>query len=131
MKPYFFLLVIMYAATLVKAGLALAFFPSAEGALKLLADMVLLALCVYGCFALAYGRKIFTPQAWRLVHQATIALGLFTVFLINRAAPDGGVLRLVLTFITYLVFAIPAILYERELKGTGKAGGETGASQHP
>ncbi|MBU1229315.1 MAG: hypothetical protein KKA55_06725 [Proteobacteria bacterium] len=124
MKPYLFMLVIMYAATILKAGFALALAPNPESMLKLLADMTLLGFCVYGCYGLAYGRKLFTPQAWRLVHQGTLVLGLLTIFLINRAAPDSGFLRLALTFITYLVFAIPAILYERELKGPDKAQGE-------
>jgi len=122
MKPYFFLLAIMYVATVLNLGFALAFSPSLDGALKAVADLALFGLCLRASHALAFGKTLYTPQTWRLVYRATLGLGLLTVFLLNRAAPESGVLRLALSFVNYLVFAIPAVLYERELKMKDEAG---------
>lgn len=129
MKGYFFLLSVLYLAFLALAVWGLTTFLHMYITLKLLADIVLPGLCVWACYGLAFKKVYMGPIAWRMVYNLTFILGVFAVLLrgwpdkLGVPSPVGAphVLDLALTFLPYILFAIPAVLYDHELKQKQKA----------
>jgi hypothetical protein len=122
-KGYFYLLAVLFAASAVVRMLSLAMIDDALTQLRYVADVILFGICLAGCFGLAYGRRYFSAQAWRLIAHLTLALGAVTIVL-RVSGPNFGLpaqapadpFSLALSFLPYILFAIPAILYGHSLK---------------
>lgn len=90
-----------------------------------LADVALFTLCLVASYEHGFSRQVLRrmdPRRWRMVGQATLALGVFQAFLFTRGEvlgapvylPDPGVLDLARLFLPYVLFAIPAIVHSSE-----------------
>ncbi|MBN2140747.1 MAG: hypothetical protein PHV85_09890 [Desulfovibrionaceae bacterium] len=129
MKVYFVLLAFLFLSTLLPSGavLAHAFSVHYLKVAKSVGDVVLFALCLVGCFGLAFDRRIFSAGVWGAVKNATLILGAFTVMLLGYGeifgvpTPQGrpSLMRMGLIFLPYVLFAAPAVLYERRLRRDG------------
>jgi hypothetical protein len=124
MKGYFYLLFVLYLATVMRNGLALAYPSHPLVSLRDVAAIVLFGLCVLGCHSMAFARTRFNPPAWRLVYTATLALGVFSLLLHTFGERMGVTwqggkphfLSMVMDFLNYLLFAVPVILLENRMK---------------
>ncbi len=92
-----------------------------------LADVALFTLCLVACYEHGFSSQVLRGmdlRRWRLVGRATLALGVFQVFLLTRGEalgapayiPDPGLLDLARLFLPYVLFAIPAIVHASELQ---------------
>ncbi len=128
MKGYFFLLALLYAVTVFMSLWSLTNPLHLLVALKNALDIALFSLCLTGCYGLAFKRRYLEPARWRITFQATLILGVFSVVLLGfgdrfgvpTPAGNPGLLELGLIFLPYLLFAIPAILYEHALRNDFK-----------
>jgi hypothetical protein len=127
-KGYFYLLCVLFAASALVRILSLVVIEDALTGLRFVADIILFGLCLRGCFGLAFGRRYLSTQAWRLIGHLTLALGGVNVIL-RISGPDLGLapqagpadpFSLALSFLPYILFAIPAILYGHSLQHSTK-----------
>ncbi len=124
MKGYFFLLAILYLVTLLMNIWSLTHHIPTLLAVKNALDIALFALCLLGAFGLAFRRSYWEPLRWRMVYQATLVLGVFSVMIMGfgerfgMPSPMGkpSLLQLGMLFLPYLLFALPVILYEHALR---------------
>jgi hypothetical protein len=97
-----------------------------------LGDCILFTLCLIASYEHGFSRQVLKsmdPRRWRLVGQATLALGVFqTFFLIRGEAlgapdyiPNPGVLDVVRLFLPYVLFAIPAVVHSTELSKSSQS----------
>lgn len=125
MKPYSILLALLWLVTTATDLWGLAYAQHPLFVIKGLGTVVLFTLSLAGCIQLAWGRALvrFAPGQWRMVYQATLALGAFYVLLKNFGELLGvatmsgptNIFQLGLDFLPYLLFAIPIIVLEHEL----------------
>ncbi len=86
------------------------------------ADIVAFGLCLVAAVEMAFHRRWLTSrfgaQGWRLVSRGALVLGAFAVAssAMSRPMSAPGLLQLGLMLVPYVVFAIPVILFENELK---------------
>ena len=124
MKGYFFLLALLYIATMVMNIWSLTHSIPMLMALKNALDIVLFSLCLFGAYGLGFKREYWVPARWRMTYQATLALGVFSVILMGFGERFGmptpytepGIIQLVLMYLPYLLFALPVILYDNTLR---------------
>jgi hypothetical protein len=122
-KGYFYLLAVLFAASVLTRGISLFLVEDLLTQLRYMADIVLFGLCLKGCFGMAFGRTYHSPPVWRLIAHLTLALGGFTLVL-GILGPDLGrsphsptdPISLGFSVLPYVLFAIPAILYGHSLK---------------
>ena len=138
MKGYFVLLCILFVIHTTVNVFVTVVDPHGMRVLKTALDFVLYGLCLYGGYGLMTRKIIWTPMTWRMIYHATLVMGGF--FFLTQGFGDrmgiehpdqgAGMLNLIMTFLKYLLFAIPVILYEHALrKGRwpGDQGPESGA----
>ncbi len=123
MKTYFVLLAILYFGTLANSFIGLAFVAAPVMIAKIAADVALMGVCLWGCYGMAFGKRYLSAPKWRMIYQATLALGVATVLLYANGEVVGlppmqgiGLLHAGMIFLPYVLSAIPIILYEKELK---------------
>ena len=123
MKIYFFLLAVLFLSTAATRLLLLAVSSDPMLWLKVLADVVLFALCLLACYGLAYGRRFFSLSFWAWPGRLTLILGGLHALLIlsslDESASPFWPIDLGMALVIYGLFAVPAILYANELK-TGR-----------
>ncbi|MBU1003882.1 MAG: hypothetical protein KKE73_15330 [Proteobacteria bacterium] len=125
MKPYSILLLVLWLTTSFTDLWSLAYASHHLFVIKSIATVVLFTLCLAGCIQLAWGKTLlrFAPGQWRMVYQATLAIGAFYVMLKNFGDLMGvatmsgpiNIFQIGLDFLPYLLFAIPVIVLEHEL----------------
>ena len=135
MKVYFILLSFLYLMRMFISirsilggllGWSLFSFPNYLYILNHLADMVVFSLCLAGCLDLAFKKRLlnFSPDKWRRTYQATLMVGILNVLLYcygdRFGAPalirNPGIFTVIKFFLPYVLFAIPVIVHEHELK---------------
>ncbi|HDQ41729.1 MAG TPA: hypothetical protein ENN39_11980 [Desulfonatronum sp.] len=120
MKTYFLLLAILFLSSTVTRGVQLLSTTDPLFAFKLVMDIVLFALCLLGCFGLAFGRRFFTAAFWSWAGRLTLILGgghvLLVLSTLREDASPFWPLDLGMAVLIYVLFAIPAILYGNEWK---------------
>lgn len=123
MKTYFVLLAILYVGNLANSFVGLAFVAAPVMIAKIAADVALMSISLWGCYGMAFGKRYLSAAKWRIVYQATLALGVATVLLYANGEVVGlpplegiGLLHAGMIFLPYVLFAVPIILYEKELK---------------
>lgn len=134
MKLYFYMLAVLTLSKMFRAYVLIQeagrFISPTHGSyanmlvVKNIVDMLLFAACLSACGLMAYGKRALDPKSWRLVMNGTLTLGAFSVMLYGfpelfNGPPDyrSSFLWLAGDFLTYVLFAIPVILYERSLRG--------------
>ncbi|TVQ99113.1 MAG: hypothetical protein EA399_08580 [Desulfovibrionales bacterium] len=125
MKVYFVLLAILFLSTTATRLLQLTITTDPALSVKILADIVLFALCLLACHGLAFGRRYFSLSFWAWPGRLTLILGgihvLLTLTTLDESASPFWPIDLGMAAIIYGLFATPAILYANELK-TGLTG---------
>lgn len=124
MKGYFVLLAVLYLVTLLMNVWSLTHRIPTLLAVKNALDIALFALCLLGAYGLAFRRSYWEPLRWRMIYQATLVLGVFSVMIMgfgerfDMPTPytDPSLLLLGMLFLPYLLFALPVILYEHALR---------------
>jgi len=126
MKLYFIILSVLYLSRIIVSVWVMLNPPHYLIFLNHAADMVLFTLCLAGCLDLAFKKRLvnFSTDKWRLTYQATLVLGACTVLLmcygdkVGVPSPVGnpGFLTIGLIYLPYVLFAIPVIVHEHELK---------------
>jgi hypothetical protein len=127
-KFYFILLTVLHMARVLLVSIpALVARPEPDWFFfNHLADCVLFTLCLIASYELGFSRqalKSMNAGRWKLVGQATLALGVFQTFLYTLGErigapdliPNPGILDALRLFLPYLLFAIPAIVHSHEL----------------
>ncbi len=134
MKLYFYMLTVLTLSKLFRAYLliqeASRFISPTYGSyrnmimVKNFADIILFTACLGACYLMAFGKKALEPKTWRLVMNGTLTLGAFSVMLYGfpelfngPPAYGSSFIWLAGDFLTYVLFVIPVILYERSLRG--------------
>ena len=128
MKFYFVLLTLLHIARVLLISIpAMAARPTPDWFFfNHLADCVLFTLCLVASYELGFSRqalKSMDARRWRLAGQATLALGVFQVFLYTLGEsigapdliPEPGILDVLRLYLPYLLFAVPAIVHSHEL----------------
>lgn len=120
MKLYCLLLAILFLSSVVTRVLQLLIVTDSLFAFKVLADIVLFALCLSACFGLAFNRRFLAPAFWAWPGRLTLVLAGFHVLQVLTSLPkDAASFRpvdLAMNILIYVLFAIPAILYANERK---------------
>ncbi|MDY7001164.1 MAG: hypothetical protein SVS15_05205 [Thermodesulfobacteriota bacterium] len=126
MKLYFIILSVLFLTRVLLSVWFLLSLPHYLVFLNHVGDIVLFTLCWAGALDLAFKKRLlnFSPDKWRLTYQATLVLGAGSVLLTKYGADLGvpspagspGILTLGLIFLPYVLFAIPVIVHEHELK---------------
>ena len=124
MKGYCILLAVLYVIHVVMGVFEVVVAPHDMRVLKLVIDAVVFALCLVGCFGLAYRKALWSPLTWRVIYQATLVMGCFFFFAqgfgdsvgIDHPDKDAGLLNLMMNLLNYLLFAVPVIVYEHALR---------------
>ncbi|MEF2146319.1 MAG: hypothetical protein V3573_12815 [Desulfovibrionaceae bacterium] len=87
-----------------------------------LADISLFGLCLRVSYGAAFNRRFFEPPQVRLIYWGTMLLGIVSVVL-RGLGPRAGLPfeaaplpDLVLWFLSYALFAGPAVLLDRSLR---------------
>jgi hypothetical protein len=118
MKFYVILLCVLYLATILKRTLLLLVTPPPFLALTAVLDLVVLGLDLWGALCFAFNKPFFAVQRLRLMYQGTLVLGVASVT--AQVAASGGVeqmgfgpLGVALSFLPYVLFAAPIILFDR------------------
>lgn len=130
MRPYCVLLGILWLVTTFTDIWSLAYVRHLAFAVKGVGTPVLFTLCLAGCVELAWGRRLvrFDALRWRMTYQATLLMGGFYVMLKNYGellgvptfSGEASLLQVGLDFLPYMLFAIPVILLEHEMKKAGQ-----------
>lgn len=121
MKPYFFLLAILFASTLYKTAThVLAGLPPMVLGLELLM-LPLFALCLLAAYARAFERRFFSAGVWRLIWMGTLGLGVVRIGVMGLGYSGAPINQLELFMIGVIhgLFAVPAIHYERQMLNKG------------
>lgn len=124
MKPYFFLLAVLYLSTLANAAIGILAVPTPLALVKNLGDTVCLGLCLYAAFELSFARRRLDAAACRLLYRGTGALGVYAVILSLTDVPYGppglfgpGPVHAAMVFVPYVLFIVPVVLLEKRLTG--------------
>lgn len=128
MKVYFILLTLLHIARVLLVSIpAMVARPVPDWFFaNHLADCVLFTYCLIASYELGFSRQVLKSMnapRWRLVGQATLALGVFQTFLYTLGErigapdliPNPGILDVLRLFLPYLLFAVPAIVHSHEL----------------
>lgn len=120
MKTYFVLLSFLFLSTTVTRGLLLFTVTDSLTAIKILADITLFAMCLLGCYGLAFGRRYFSAAFWEWPGRLTLVLASAHVLLkllsLDENASPFWLLDLGMAVLIYVLFATPAILYSNDWK---------------
>jgi hypothetical protein len=120
MKAYFVLLTVLFLSSTVTRGLQLLTVTDTLFAFKVLMDIVLFALCLLGCYGLAFGRRIFSTAFWAWPGRLTLILAgghvLLVLSSLREDASPFWPIDLGMAVLIYVLFSIPAILYANERK---------------
>lgn len=129
MKPYFFLLAVLFVSNLFLRAWQVVVGIPLPLAVSYVADLVCFGLCLWTAWALAYLRKPLTRPQARLIYYATMAAGIVSVLLrlygdrVGVPAVGGrNLIDVGLWALSYVLFAVPAVLYDTWLK-TGRMPG--------
>ena len=129
MKGYAILLAVLLAGVLfTNAARLLLAGQTPLTQLLLILEPAAFAFCLAGALARAFHRTLFTPEIWRLTWTLTLALGVasigFRAFGAYWGLGSEGVavnaLDLGMSALRFGLFAVPVMLYERELRGVDK-----------
>ncbi|MEW5774890.1 MAG: hypothetical protein AB1916_15340 [Thermodesulfobacteriota bacterium] len=134
MKFYFVLLTLLHIARVLLVSVpTLVARPVPDlFTLNHLGDIALFTLCLVASYEHGFSRtvlKSMNPARWRMAGQATLALGVFQVFLYTMGErigapdliPNPGILDVARLFLPYALFAIPAIVHSHELAKTSQS----------
>ena len=90
------------------------------------ADLVVLTLAMAGAMQAGFGKvwlPRFTPNHWRMVSRGTLLLGALSTLLYTHGEAIGvpatagpGLMQVGIVFLPYLLFSIPVIVLEHELR---------------
>ena len=134
MKPYFILLAVLFTSNTLLRVWQLWLGVPPEVAVSYLADVACFALCLWAAFALAFDRQPLTRPQARLIYYATMVAGIVSVLLrvwgpqLGVPAVGGvGLVDVGLWALSYVLFAIPAVLYDNWLKTGVKPGTRPGS----
>jgi hypothetical protein len=123
-KLYAILLSVLYLSRLAENGLILLHAPYALQAAIKLAEIVIFALCLAAAVGLGWGKRWRTPGFWGASGTASLMLGAASVMVFGFGGLFGlpqperqNILQLGLMYLPYVLFAVPAVLYDRELRG--------------
>ncbi len=120
MKIYFYLLAVLFASSTATRLLSLAMESDPLFSLKIIADVVLFAVCLLACHGLAFRRRYFSPAFWAWPGHLTLIMGGGHILLIlsrlEETASPFWPIDLGMAAVIYGLFAIPAVLYANELK---------------
>ena len=138
MKPYFFLLaVLLLTNTFLRAWQVTVGIP-APLAVSYLADVVCFGLCLWCSWGLSFDKKPLTRPQARLIYYATMIAGIASVLLrvwgphLGVPAVGGaGLIDVALWALSYILFAVPAVLYDQWLKTGIKPGTTPGTDSGP
>lgn len=123
MKTYFVLLAVLFVSSMFTRGLQLLTVTDTLFAFKAMADVVLFALCLLGCYGLAFGKTFFSTAFWAWPGRLTLILAgghvLLVLMSLSEDASPFWPIDLGMHLLIYILFAIPAILYANERK-TGR-----------
>lgn len=135
MKPYFILLAVLLLSNTFLRVWQLTIGIPAQLAVSYLADVACFALCLWAAFGLAFDRKPLTRPQARLIYYATMLAGIASVLLrvwgphLGVPAVGGtGLIDVALWALSYILFAIPAVLYDQWLKTGIKPGSGPGSA---
>ena len=128
MKIYFALLSLLFAssaatriAQLMRPGGP---FADPYHIIKYAADIVLFAAALYGAYLHGWGKREGSIVLWGWIKNLLLALGAFSVIAAGFPEALGvpgtpqrpGLLRLFLLFLPYILFAVPVVLLEKEMR---------------
>lgn len=124
MKPYFYLLCLLFCSSAFLRGWQVWAGVPGPLALSYAADLGSFAFALRACYGLAWGRAVLTRPQARLVYWAVMGAGLFSVLLRTGSLglpPIGGqgLPDLGLWILSYVLFAVPAVIYDQWRKGQG------------
>lgn len=124
MKLYAILLAVLYLSRLAVSGFSLLHTDESLRAAVNLAEIVLFAVCLAAAVGLGWRKRWRTPGFWAGTASATLMLGAASVLVYGFGdlfgLPTTGrpnLLQLGLMYLPYVLFAVPAVLYDRELRG--------------
>ncbi len=120
MKLYCLLLATLFLSSVVTRVLQLLIVTDSLFAIKVLADIVLFALCLLACYSLAFNRRFFAPAFWAWPGRLTLILAGFHALLVLTSLQEGATsfwpVDLGMNMLIYVLFAVPAILYANQRK---------------
>ncbi|MFW5836358.1 MAG: hypothetical protein ACOCVM_00015 [Desulfovibrionaceae bacterium] len=121
MKAYVVILCVLYLTTLVNRALLLITSPPPVLAATAVVDVVVLGLALWASLCLAFNKRFFAEDNLRLLYQATLLVGVVGVAARVSAAGgmtqvSFGVMGVFLSFLTYVLFAVPVIIFDRETR---------------
>ncbi len=129
MKPYFVLLSVLFASNTFLRAWQLWMGVPDPVAVSYAADVVCFALCLRVSHALAFDRQPLTRPQSRLIYFATMIAGIVSILLrvwgpqMGVPAVGGaGLIDVGLWGLSYVLFAVPAVLYDQWLKTGVKPG---------
>ncbi|WP_022662356.1 hypothetical protein [Paucidesulfovibrio longus] len=125
MKIYFVLLCVLFASSSFLRLWNIWLGAPAVLVVSHLADVILFALCLRVCYGAAWNRRFFEPPQVRMIYWGTMLLGLVSV-LLRGLGPQAGLPfeaaalpDLLLWFLSYALFAAPAVLLDYSLRKGG------------
>lgn len=122
MKMYFSLLCVLFASSSFLRLWNIWLGMPALLTVSHLADIILFALCLRVAFGAAWNRRYFEPPQVRLIYWGTMLLGIISVTLRGLGTRAGlpfepaALPDLLLWFLSYALFAAPAVLLDYSLK---------------
>lgn len=124
MKVYAILLCVLYLSRLVVSGFSLLHTPYPLRAAVNLAEILVFGACLAAAVGLGWKKRWRTPGFWGAVATASLILGGAAALVFGFGdlfgLPQPGrpnLLQIGLLYLPYVLFAVPAVLYERELRG--------------
>ena len=131
MKFYAILLALLWLLRMAVSLSALLFGQHPAFMLNHALDLVLLTMAMAGAIQVGFGKiwlPRLTPNHWRMVSRATLLLGALSTLLYTQGerldipTPAGpGLMNVVMIFMPYLLFAIPVIVLEHNLRKADQA----------
>lgn len=94
MKTYFVLLAVLFLSTAATRLLQLLTVTDSLAAFKVLADIGLFALCLLGCYGLAFGKSFFSAAFWAWPGRKAAAISLPGQEVSRRECPPPPPLQL-------------------------------------
>ncbi|MGE4292191.1 MAG: hypothetical protein AB7E32_08280 [Desulfovibrio sp.] len=125
MKTYFVLLCVLFASSSFLRLWNVWLGAPSVLVVSHLADVILFALCLRVAFGSAWNRRYFEPPQVRLIYWGTMALGVISVALRGLGTRIGlpfaptALPDLLLWFLSYVLFAAPAVLLDYSLRKDG------------
>ncbi len=121
---YFILLIILYAGRVFAGGAVIFTTGHPLPLLRAAAEIIVLGLCLWGCYGLAFKKRYLEPVKWKIIYQFTLILGVATVVLTGYGqsfgmpgTPEGiSLFHLFMILLPFLLFAVPVIIYAKELE---------------